>query len=292
MRGQVKVYQKKIVARRRRRAFLIVLYSIVFTGLVVSGLSYLTHLDSLSIRSVKVEGAFRLSSAQAESVALSRLAGNYGYLFSRSNSFLYPRQSIRRDLEALPAVKSARISRSGLGELVVRIEERKEAALWCAGDSGKTDDCYSLDDKGLVFAKRTNMCLDSGACMPNPGEAGAPYIYRGLISGDPVGKTLLPEEEFKKMGFFMDQVGGLSDDPREAVLTPEGYVTVYLKQGGKLVVNRSDDLSTVLANIATVITNRTIAPSFAAFLQDLDYIKLDTGNKIVYKLKSSTKASE
>lgn len=112
-----------------------------------------------------------------------------------------------------------------------------------------------------------------------------PLIYRGLIEGDPVGKRLLLPEEFRKMRFFMGQVDGLSVMPREAILTASGYMTVMLEDGGRIFLNPSDDFSTVLGNLAAIITDKTVAPDFGRFLRELDYIKLDIGNKAVYKMK-------
>jgi hypothetical protein len=126
-----------------------------------------------------------------------------------------------------------------------------------------------MDEAGFIFAP---------ALAPSQG-----FIYRGLVTLDPVGKTLLPEADFKKIEFFVQELRGLSLAPREAVFESVDYATIVLAGGGKLVINMSDDLSAVLSNISAIITDRTVTPSLSHFLSTLDYLKLDTGRKLYTK---------
>ena len=62
-------------------------------------------------------------------------------------------------------------------------------------------------------------------------------------------------------------------------------MTVVVEGGGRLIVNRADDLSKTLGNLASLLENRQQIPSVADFAASLDYMRLDSGNKIFYKLK-------
>jgi hypothetical protein len=267
MRGQVKVYQKKIVAKKRRRALFASLYSILFFGLVASGLSYLSHLKAFQIDEVIVSGNNRLPEAEIEKVVREKSAGNYFGLFSKENSLLYPKDDVAAALLSLPLVKEARTVRDGLRGVAVSVAERKGIAEWC-GEA----ECFSIDENGFVFA-------------PVQGATDSVLTYRGLLEGDPVGKQFLAPADFKKIHFFLNQLAGLSIDPREAAIDEFGYMTVSLGDGGKVIVYTKDDLSVVLGNIATVISDKSVAPSFSEFLSNLDYLKIDSGNKAVYKPK-------
>ena len=281
MRGQVKVHQKKIIARRRRRALFLSLYSLLFLGVVASGLSYLSHLDAFAIKKVIVKGNERVSAAEIERVVFEKTAGNYLKLFSRSNSLLYPKDEVKEGVLGMPLLKDASVSRDGLGAVVIALLERKESAVWCGATDGEPERCYSLDENGLIFDSREGFASSS-----------ADIVYRGVVKGDPIGQEFLPEAQFKKIVFFIKQLSGLSVGPREASISDSGYMTVTLEKGGKIMLDTKDDLSIVLANIATIITDRSVAPSFFEFLDGLDYIKIDSGNKAVYKLKSSTTAAQ
>lgn len=299
MRDQIKLRQGKLAARRRRRAIFISAYSVFALGLVMCALSYLSQLPSMAIQTIAVHGNARMSAAVVESVAFKKLVGNYLNLFSKRNAFLYPKDEIARDVRALPLIKSADVARDGLTTIAVSVEERIQKAIWCPGSepsgkaagggNGVARECYSVDENGFVFAP---------ALVGLEGSTDLQFIYRnGLTRPDaasttaagPIGGHVLTPPQFKKIDFFMTELAGLSVEPREAILgdstSSASYMTVALKRGGKLVINTSDDLSAVLGNIAAIITDRSVAPSLDRFLSTLDYMKLDVGNKVVYKLK-------
>lgn len=284
MRGQVKVYQKKIVAKRRRRVYLLSLYSFIAFAIVVSGLSFTSQLDSLSIEKIVTEGSSRVAEADLRNVVLEKINGNYGYLFSKRNTFLYPKNEIEKSLTELPAVKRVDVSRRGLNALVVFVTEREESARWCSNSDGSS--CYLIDDAGMVFAPAHVGC-GAGVCLSAMATS-SNFVYKGLITENPIGKNFLPPDEFKKMEFFMREVERLSLKPVEAEIMENGYMTITLFDGGKIIVSTKDDLAKVLANLETVVLDTKIAPNFGKFLADLDYIKIDSGNKVVYKMRTST----
>lgn len=272
MRGAGKVYQRKIVAKKRRRLFYHTFYSLCLAALIVAGLSYLSHLDALSISAVEVRGNERLPASDAEGIAWRELSGNYQGLFSKRNALLYPKGAIRSALESVPLVRSAAVERDGR-TLILEVSERKEEALWCESE-GEAAFCFSIDGSGFVFAS----VFDSASSTER-------FVYRGVIEEEPIGKHFLDGQEFKKIQFFMTQLSGLSVDPREADLSETGSMTISLGTGGRIVVDRRDDLSVVLGNIAAVISDRQVAPDLREFLETLDYIKFDAGNKVVYKIR-------
>ncbi len=286
MRGQVKIHQKKLAARRRRRAFLLTLYAVAAAGGLFCLLSYISQLDALSISSVVVEGNDRLSSSTVEMVARKELVGNYASFFSRENIFIYPKSKIRADILALPLVKSAEVSVGDNRTLRLALSERQETALWCSdAPSEAALNCYSVDGDGFVFAPEL-----SASVATSTGE----LVYRGLVTGDPVGHAFLKPADFRKIAFFMSELSGLSVEPREVDLTsssadasstPLVYMTVVLGGGGTLVIDTADDLSSVLRNIAAIVSDKAIAPDLPKFLSELDYMKLDVGNKVVYKMR-------
>ena len=273
MRGQVKILQKKIIAKKRRRVFLLSLYSVFALGLLISALSYVSQMRSMRIDTVEVSGNVRLSSVEIEDVVREKIAGNFLGFFSKSNSFIYPKEEVVKAIEAIPAINGVEVERGGENSLKVKVEEKKEVAQWCLGDAFDLSDCYSIDEDGYIFAKGVALASST------------PIIYRMVIDSEVLGKHFLDKENFKNLRFFIGQLDGLSIDPKEVSIADTDYMTIYLGGGGKLIVNRADDLSKVLGNIAAIISDKSVAPSFSQFLKELDYIKLDSGNKVVYKIK-------
>jgi hypothetical protein len=271
MRGQGKIYQKKLVRRRRRKIF----WRSFGVASLLTFLFFVTalasHLDVFALRSVQVKGASVLQVAAVDVIVKKTLSGSYGGFFSRLNSFIYPRKALEQAIASLPPVKSVSIEKENIHTVIVSLEERVETMRWCTGGLASSSPCFSVDEAGFIFA-------------PAAASSSA-FIYRGIVSNDPIGATFLPLGEWKKVGFFIQELKGANLDPREAFFENTGYVTVLLGSGGKLVVHIPDDLSNVLANIATITNDRSLAPSSKDFLETLDYLKLDTGNKVIYKAR-------
>lgn len=266
----VKVYQKKLVIRKRKRFLFISLYTLLALGIIFSGLSWLSQSNSMYINQISIVGTNQMEATVVESIVLKEIAGNFLGFFSKGNTFLYPANNIHDEVLALPFVQSVEVKRNGLQAIEISLEERKESARWCAGEIKDISSCFSVDENGFVFGR----VVTSSA-----------FVYRGLFRGEVVGQNILTPEDFKKTQFFVRELGGLGLAPVEALLDNSHYMTVVLFSGGKLIVSTNEDFSIVLSNISSILADKMAIPSVSGFLEKLDYMKLDSGNKVVYKLK-------
>jgi len=267
MAGKRLVDQKRLRAKKKRRLFFISLYLLFFVGLIVCGLSYVSSLSTFQIKGLTVVGVERESSAHIASIVRSSLMGRYIWLFPRASTLIYPKVQIEKELLMLPIVQSVDISRLGLSGLEIGIVERSETSQWC----DVNDLCYSIDGEGFIFDKVASSTT---------------FKYRGLIKDSPIGKNFLPEETFKNIGFFIRELKNMSLLPVEARLSSNDYVEVLLLSGGKLIIYTKDDLSIVLTTLQSIVADKQIASSTEEFLSNLDYLRLDAGNKVTYKKKN------
>lgn len=265
MAGKRLVDQKRLRAKKRRRLFFISLYSFFFVGLVICGLSLVSSLSAFQIRDISIQGTDRESPLLIEFLVRDVLSGTYLYLFPRTNTFTYPKNAIEDSLLALPMISSVETSRRGLTTLDIEIVEREEIARWCADTT-----CYSVDEDGYVFAQTASSSV---------------FAYRGLLTGEPIGQTLMTKEKFRNIEFFIREIRNLLLDPVEAHLFSNGYLDVLLTGGGRLIIYTEDNLSSVLANLESILGDKKIVPTVEEFLSTLDYFKLDAGGKINYMKK-------
>jgi hypothetical protein len=260
------VDQRRLRAKKRRRSFFISLYIIFALGLIISGISLISSLALFQIDDIVVTGTERLSSTSVESIVRLSLGDEYLWLFPRSNTFTYPNDEIEEALLALPLVETVDVSRRGFSALDIEIIERGEVARWCDTELV----CYSVDENGFIFARTASSST---------------FVYGGLLEGDPIGQSLLSREKFKSMEFFIRELRNVSLAPVEAHLFSNGYLDVVLTGGGKLIIYTGDDLSSVLANLESILRDKKVAPTVEEFLSTLDYLRLDVGSKINYKKK-------
>lgn len=265
MAGKRLVDQKRLRAKKRKRLFFISLYGFFFVGIILCGLSLLSSLAVFQIRDISIRGAERQSLLTIESRVRESLSGAYLSLFPRTNIFVYPGDAIEESLLTLPLVRSVEISRRGLTALDVEIVEREEIARWC-GDAT----CYSVDEDGYVFSETASSSV---------------FVYRGLLTGEPIGQRLMTKEKFRSTEFFIREIRNLALEPVEGLFSANDYLIVTLSGGGKLYIYTEDDLSAVLAILESIISDKNITPSVDTFLSTLIHLKLDTSGKVAYKKK-------
>jgi hypothetical protein len=271
MRGNVRVHQAKIRAKKRKRFALISSAVVLLVLIVLGGFAWLSRAEFLKITEVRVTGSMRLSEEFVASSTSALLAGNYLGLFSRSAVFLYPHDAIEREFSAMPVVKEVKVSSRGLKAIEVAISERVEMARFCDGSAGEFAQCLALDEDGLAFF---------------PSSDDSMIAYRSATTSLALGDSLFAQaSDFKGIQFFLRELSSLDLNPREAIMGEAGYMTVTLGGGGRLIVNSTDDLSGVLANLSSILRDRSVAPSLGDFLARLDYMRLDSGNKVFYKFR-------
>src|SRR3989344_1358783 len=100
-------------SERGKRRFLyfifVVLFAVVGGGALVSWASYRKEIQ---LQTVRISGAEAVSEKEISGVVRAALDGGYLGLFSKGNSFLYPRKGIEKGLkETFPRLAEVSVSR-------------------------------------------------------------------------------------------------------------------------------------------------------------------------------------
>ncbi len=290
MRGNIKVVQNKIIARKRKQLIYKFIFTIFFLAVAFFGAGRISQLSFFGIKNIKVEDAAagamvgtgsatvdKASAISAEAIARQEISGSYWYIFSRSNIFLYPKQIILDRIAESSLIQDVYIETDGLDTITIFIKERAEAMQWC--DDGVNALCFSADENGFIY--------EPSISTSTPASSHESIIFRGTLAGGPIGEYIMPTEDFKRIQFFLSQLGSIGVTVREVVIGETSYITVILSGGGRLIINSIDDLSAVLSNLDSILKDKSTASSSEGFLNSLDYMRLDSGNKIFFKVKSA-----
>jgi len=262
--------------RKRKRRLLIIkiVSALCLLILIVAGLSFLSKLASLTISSVQAEGTSLVDPQQVQSVAETALEGNYLWIFPKRNFLLYPKKTIKREIEKeFPAFESVNVFLKDFHTLDIQVVERKASALWCEYDGTLpdpfTDTCDLMDSRGYVY-------------LSAPEFKGNAYLkYYGGIDGDPIGQTLLPGK-LKMLGDFATGASELGLVPASFYIHGDNY-DLILATGGKILLNSDNIVDDTLADLETILQNNKKNQSGGA--NAIDYIDLRFGNKVYFKMK-------
>ena len=267
--ARVELPESRLSARKRRRFVRIAAGLIVFLLFISSGLVGLTYWSELQIKDVAVSGAQTLSSGTVETFARDRLAGEYWYVFSKSNIFLYPRQQIAADLmRSYPVLASADVHAADFHTVAVNLVEREPRALLCSQDNR----CLFMDENGVAYTDA-------------PTFSEPVYLsYYGTTTGEALPKQYLTPEQFQSLSALVDALAQkISDSAIVAVdVDTNKDVSVRFANSFTLRFALSDAGGDIFERFSLALTSE---PMKAHKLSDFEYLDLRFGDKLYYKLK-------
>ncbi len=251
--------------------------------IVLGGLSFLSHHKTFLIERIVVNGNNVVQNASIEHLARETFSGSYFYLFSRSNSLIFPSGELTaRILENISQIESVDIVRTDLHTISIDVVEQRPFALWCrefiiAKDSEEEseEECFFLNSEGFIFAEAPNF---TGNVF---------FRFYGEVKGDePIRKRYTTTTEFLRMNVLIDSLEGLAVTPIELRPENEQDFALYLEEGGKIIYNREQRPSEIVDNLKAVLDSELFKE---VGLVGTDYIDLRFGNKVYFKAKSESR---
>lgn len=259
----VPITQNKIKARKRKRQFWLVVASITFLSLIVSGLSFVSSFDIFQIKNIEVSGSGKESLA-AEGLVEQALGGETLWFFPHSNIFFVSAKKIAAGIiDTFPSAASVSVSKRFFDTIIVDIKEKTPTALWCLNES-----CAALDQNGLAFA---NMNLASSSLIIF-GNGAAPRIGAAPLSAAEFVPLLIFANDLPTRGIF----------PRSVAINQDGTDNILVATTTVIIVDPNKDLSQSLSNLDRLLTNKDSGIS-ADNISSLQYLDLRFPDKIFYK---------
>ncbi len=273
--------------RKRRRYYtrLYILSSILFICLVGS-LAYFSSHSRITLNNINVTGNHIINPSNVESFVKENIAGRYLYLFSKSNSFIYPRKNIYNSiLTNFPRIDTLSIYRDNLSTLHVDITERSGSYLYCGSSvpeiaSEIGENCYFINNDGYVFDKA-------------PYFSGNVYFKYYIAapfndSSNLLGLQILPQDRFHALAQLIDGVESLGFKPIYVVVDQEDNGELYLNStlyssSPKIIFKNNENI--MLDNLSASMKKAEFANEIKEKYSSLLYIDLRFNNKVIYKFQ-------
>ena len=276
---------KKKQLKKRVKIFAISFF--VFVGIVV-GLSFLSKIKDLSVASITVEGVHVIDGEDVKNEIYQNLEGNYMYLFSRANFLIYPKDQIFEDLVTVfPRIESLDISIDKNRNLLIKIEERKGAFLYCGDAIPENnlmvgENCFFVNNDGLIFDKAPYFSgnIYFKFYLPVLGE------YQDIL-----GRQMLEPEDFHRVVRFVDGIEKFGFKPTHFLINNnDSNVYVYLKaktgsQAPYIFFKNTSQYEDVLADLELSMKNKDFTEDIFSKYDNLLYLDLRMKNKIYYNFK-------
>ncbi len=181
--------------------------------------------DRWKINDIKVSGAYAVSSDEIRAHISEKLFGNYYFVYSRGNSYLFPRREMEATIiQAFARLSTATVHRVSDKTIAIEITERKPFALWCGEEYNKEmyelNDCWFIDDTGFVFDR-----------APTFSEGVYLEVYGGtdgVENGDAL-RTAIIHERFLLARTFQNAIRKDIGTPLRIIMKPDGEYGVTIQ---------------------------------------------------------------
>ena len=243
------------------------------------GLVFLSQLQKLKIDTVIVVGVEVLEEKEILSVVNTELSGKYLWLFSKSNTFIYPQNTIGYKIkDKFKIISDLEITHPEIKKIIVTIKERKGEYLWCSGDADNSN-CYFLNTDGYIFSDA-------------PYFSGGVYFkfLGGGISDDPIGKQFLSTEKFNALIQLKKAMYNLKLNPSAVEILDNGeYHFILTRSSGvrsnppKVRIPANFDFEKIVSNLDSSLEAEPLNAQLSKGFPTLQYIDMRFDNKVFYK---------
>lgn len=269
---------------RKRRLFFIRFYIVLFFFLVVVlGLAILSGHEKVKIRIVDISGNAAVSDDQILDIVSRDMAGRYFYLFSKSNSLIFPRFRIRMDiLNEIKTIKDVDISWKDWGKISIIIEERKPHSVWCGEDPNiNIAKCFFLDKNGYIYSQAPNF---SGSLFIKYYGSLLPSQIDDANQMNPIGSYFLPSEIYKQIVNLISIID--QNNLKVWFVFYDGFDFRFnLDLGPVIIFNSQDNFSESFSNFFTAIETKNL--DLEKDSTSISYIDLRFANKIIIGKKEN-----
>jgi cell division septal protein FtsQ len=257
--------QRKIKKKQsflKSRSFLFGVAVVLFVELLFYGIALLPFIQ---IQKVHVRGNEGVSESNIQSVVLDRLWGKFLF-FPTASILLVDTLGIRDALlEAIPELESVNIQRRFPGTLVVTVQERRTAALWCQELS-----CVAVDKEGVAFKKAD----PSSGDIKIYGQAQSLNLKETAVKKDVLDAILYFAKEAKRRSLFLP-------DELSFEIVSENQIHARTGEGWSVYFTHTQDLSWQITKFQTMLENK-IPPEKR---RKLEYIDVRFGDQAYFKYR-------
>lgn len=244
------------------------------------------------IEHVDIKGNKVVAQSQILESTKGLLEGNYFFVYSKMNSFLFPKNKIQAFLmDTYPELETVSADRVDSHTISINVTERKQYALWCGEaylfespyQRGELNDCYFMDRNGFLFSQAP--AFSSGVYF----EIYAPLEYKNEAT--PLGSHV-KYDEFNSAKNIYEVFKKDLAEPLRVAIKPEGEVSVILNandaypmlSGVEIRTDMKTNATTTVANLQRALPVQF--PNGVTSTKKLYYVDMRFGNKIFFGFDS------
>lgn len=267
-------YKKKYRRVSVQNRFKTLIFKLVFLFLICVTFIGFFYIPKFRLKNIVLKNDSSLKS-QIEGTVKSELSKKKLFALPQDNFFLFNEKSLSNEIKAsFPKIKNIYFDREFPDTLVIKFDEKKEAALWCgAKESGKEEKCYLLDEDGAVIQENINIS-DYNFNDFNP-ILKFKDLRIDYENPTPEFKSLIPE--FIK---FLGNVKNNFQIKTKEILVYNAKYEIYFNEGWFTVLDSETNFELAFDNLKLILEQKMKTKEER---KNLEYIDLRLENKVFLK---------
>ncbi len=240
--------------------------------------------DRWRVSEIKISGANVVPNDEIRARVGEKLLGNYYFVYSKGNSYLFPRREIEASLlQNFTRLATATVRRASNRTIIAEVTERKPFAIWCGEvylrEVNELNNCWFIDYTGFVFDR-----------APIFSEGVYPEVYgklENIKNSNLSGARLLPDR-FNFVQTIEQKIREKLGEPLRTIIKSEDEygVTIHTSiiypqlVGAELRFKDGTDADTLIKTLLSALPAQF--PLNVASIRKLQYIDLRFGNKVFF----------
>jgi cell division septal protein FtsQ len=244
-------------------------------AVITFGISWLSHSERFVINSIQVTGNNEISKQTVMEYVSKQVDDSTWHYISQKNIFFFDKDAIEKGLLSdMPRLRSVKVTRPSKFSqaLVIAVDERRPAALWCSENSV----CYRMDDSGFIFDEASTITVTSYTF--DGGVASSSLPIGQIFADGHMQEILAALERLRKAGF---SAGGASVDS-------DADYRAHLIKGYDIKIRFGSDANKLVRDLQLVLSSDALKNQES----NLAYVDLRFGNRVYFKLKGENAAEK
>lgn len=265
-------FDKNSELRRARRVKLFFVF-ILLILLIIGGIIGFLRKKDFQIAQVSVIGTKSLSKQQILDATHEYLDGAYAVIIPKTNTLLLSKESLSQYLlNKIPSISNVTVSFIEKNSIQISIQEKKPSYIWC------NESCYFVDENGIVYEESPK--YTPGVFLTFSG---------GMIEGDPIKKTFVDQDLFKKTLNLINQLEDLEiktlsiNYGEDISLQISSIRKVSVGSQTKIILGTNESIVDAIKALTLLLNDKTFGGSIISRGQLLQYIDIRFPDKIYYK---------
>ena len=262
-------YKDELRIKKRKRVALIALIALFIIVAACVGLGYLLFFaDMLDVRTIDINGAEVIPSADLKTAAEDWLGGGFLGITRKRNLLFVSAEELAAELTAkFPRIESVEIGKEFPHGLKIAVVERQSAGIWCFVTSDK---CFYFDKNDVAYAEAAP---SSGFLILNVAD------YQGQAVA--LGSRVSSEEWTKNIIMTRELLLKIGVNVAEFTIPSGSFDEFDARTAGgwKILFSNSTDIAKQIASLGILFRDKLSAANRVG----LQYIDLRIQDRIYYK---------